>query len=167
MIRSENFTVLDPCGLYQLHNDTAVKLRGHHDRCFFTLPIDLCTRIPVTFKNDRCDRTHSILSYGALYELALTCFLLTSNHSLFVRPRPFSPPAFVNFFDKFLSPPYNSHLLNLSRSFTSSSVLEFYTDGSLKDIGLPSIRMGLAWLQMHQDLPMVSFFSAFVSPFPS
>src|SRR3954453_17171242 len=49
MIGLKNFTVLDPCGLYQLHNDTAVKLRGHHDRCFFMLPIDLCIRIPVTF----------------------------------------------------------------------------------------------------------------------
>ncbi|CAG8770714.1 8024_t:CDS:1, partial [Funneliformis caledonium] len=45
--------------------------------------------------------------------------------------------------------------------------LEFYTDGTLTDVSLPSIKMRIAWLQSHQNSPMAFFNTALAFSFLS
>jgi ribonuclease HI len=104
---------------------------------------------------------------GALNELALTYAVAASQSQVLLTLTSVSSPVYSSCIDRYIPSPHKEELLILSSNFLSSSVLEFYTDGSLKDVGLPSIRMGIAWLQTHQSSPMVSFNTSFASSFPS
>ena len=78
-IGPNSITILNPYVRCQIHQESAIKFRGHYDNCYFTLPLFLCAKIPISSKINCIDRTRSVLSNDALYELALTCFLENNN----------------------------------------------------------------------------------------
>lgn len=53
--------------------------------------------------------------------------------------------------------PIKKELTNLLNSFTNHQHLSFYTDGSLKAIGLVDCTMGFGWLQTNPHAPHLTF----------
>ena len=132
--------------------------------CYFTIPRDYCAAFSNTYNYEI---NSTVLSLGALNELALTCSFSLSHPQLTSTPPIITHPTFVSFIDRFITSSDKHVLFNFSSLFCTASNLEFYTDGSLRDVGLSTIRMGMAWLQTHQDSPMVSFNTGLTSSFPS
>ncbi len=103
--------------------------------------------------------------------------MLNELSSIFIRLRSsppsltpaltFVPPSPPSLIEKFIPSSHSLVLLNLSSQFNTCTFLEFYTDGSLVNLGSPSIRMGLAWLQTAPCSPMISYATALTSSFPS
>src|SRR3954462_2072538 len=94
-------------------------------------------RNSIKFKDKYVDVLHSVLSIGALHELALTCFFSKFNPSFTVALQPFAPNILTNLIDKYIPSPFNSQLKDLALLFINSNILEFYTDGSLINLGSP------------------------------
>lgn len=51
-----------------------------------------------------------------------------------------------------------SRLLNLLNTFNTYNNFVFYSDGSVKDISLPSCRLGFGWIQTRKSIPDASYF---------
>ena len=159
---NDHSTKLIPCFRCSMHNQNAPPTNKSY--CRVSIPRVYCA----AFHNIYYDSSNSTaLSIGALNELALTCAVASSQPHVLNIPPLVPPPVYSSCIDRFIPSPHKEELLTLSSNFISATELEFYTDGSLKDVGLPSIKMGLAWLQSHQNSPMVSFSAALTSSFPS
>jgi ribonuclease HI len=160
-------TLLEECNGCSLNDNSIHRMARHWNRnCGIQLPFNFCANIYVR-KQQSNSSLYCTWSMGALHELAMSCFIRHSFPSSNLPSLPYILQNFNNLIEKFVLPPHIDSLLTFSTSFSNSICLDFYTDGSLVNLGSPSIRMGLAWLQTHPDSPMVSFSSACSSSFPS
>ena len=79
-------------------------------------------------------------------------------------------PNFSSFLN-FIYSPFDQYsmdtLTNHKLTFTNASSLQFYTDGSLSNLGSANCRMGIAWLQTDQTFPPISFNATLLSLSPS
>ena len=81
-------------------------------------------------------------------------------------PVPLISPLIISTFVErvILSDPMVIDTFNQFKSqFSSATTLDFYTDGSVIDLTLPTCRMGLRWIQTNETNPVVEFQAAVTS----
>src|SRR5215216_4707975 len=106
-------------------------------------------------------------SLTLIHDIASTFINQRNNPHLRIPATPFTPPTPSTFIEKFIPSSHSSTLLTLSSNFSSYTYLEFYTNGSLINLGHPVLRMGLAWLQTAPTAHLLSYSSAFTASSPS
>ena len=162
MIDDQFCTILDPCFGCPL-NDTSTrsnrKMLWRNSLCCFKNPSHLCSEISIKAENNfscLCS-----LSPLMLHELALNSLNPSNNFSII--PYSFEHSQSIFIFDNASM----TQLTNLALNFTNASSLTFYTDGSLKNLGLSTVQMRLAWLQTDPLWPLISFHCSFSLHNPS
>ena len=154
-------TIFDPCFGCPLNDYTTLLNRNmtwRRSLCCFKNPLHFCSEISLKAANNigrLCPQSPLML-----HEIALNLFI-TNNNYFSITPSPVVT-NFINFDIE-----TTTQLTNLASHFINANSLSFYTDGSLKNIGLPTIKMGVAWLQTDPQWPLISFHSTFCLHNPS
>ena len=154
-------TILDPCFGCTLNDHSTLLKRNmtwRRSLCCFKNPLQLCSMIKLKAAND-IGRLCS-LSPLMLHEIALN--LITANNNYFSITSHTVAPN-VSLFDNNTT----IQLTNLATNFTNATSLSFYTDGSLRNLGHSTIKMGMAWLQTDPRWPLISFHTSFSLHNPS
>jgi ribonuclease HI len=163
-------TIIQPCPGCDLHNNNYGSIHLTRPlRCAALYP----STHPVSFTQSRKLGTNKYLLAPSLFylqQLAKTHYERQSN-PIFVppvlpHPRVSQPLDAIT--SNILSIRKRTEIVSLRADFSHARLLEFYTDGSLRQLKTDSCTMGIGWVQSNTygDTPMRTF-SAQVQKFPS
>jgi hypothetical protein len=142
---SDDKTLLSECSrceLYDNHTYIPYQTINKDHKCFFIVPINHCFQFP-TYHNTNESSYGCSWSINLLNELVSAFIRLRTIPQSNLPALDFIPPNAPSYIEKFIPSSHSQSLLNFRSQFSSCTSLEFYTDGSLVNLGSPSIRMGL------------------------
>ena len=128
--------------------------------CFFKSTRALCSNLKMQANNNF--GRFSPLSPLAIHEIALN--LINPHNNYYILPPPLLDFSDI---DSIFNLTTSLKLNQIAHHFINASSLSFFTDGSLKNLGSPTVQMGIAWLQTDPRQLPLTFNASFSLHCPS